>query len=203
MTTIRRIFLGAFVLFCLVTTSNPAAAAPIVYNESDSGEVDLTYSTSPFLLDIGVNRILGTTSYVDFDSFAFDIPAGLRLTHVDLLFRVIDDPDIDSALSTSFTIDDDQNQSGPGLAFEDFDFSVVSSPLTSLFAAVLPLGPGGFEMLGGSMTASEFWTLHYEWNLVVEPASSVPEPGTIALLGIGLPAVLSYRKRRAALRRRE
>jgi hypothetical protein len=203
MTTIRRIFPRACVLFCLVTASNPASAAPIVYDESVSGEVDLTYSTSPFLLDIGVNRILGTTSYVDFDSFAFDIPAGLQLTQVDLLFRVIDDPDIDSALWTSFTIDDDQNQSGPGLAFEEFDFSVVSAPLTSLFAAVLPLGPGGFEMLGGSMTASEFWTLHYEWNLVVEPAATVPEPGTIALLGIGLPALLRYRKRQAALRRRE
>ena len=72
-----------------------------------------------------------------------------------------------------------------------------------MFAAVLPLGPGGFEILGGSMTASEFWTLHYEWNLVVEPASTVPEPGTIALLGIGLPAILGYRKRRTALHRRE
>ena len=203
MTTIRRIFPGACVLFCLVTANNPASAAPIVYDESVSGEVDLTYSTSPFLLDIGVNRVLGTTSYLDFDSFAFDVPAGMRLAQVDLLFRVTDDPNIDSPLSTSFEIDDDQNQFGPGLDFESFDFSIVSSPQNSLFASVLPLGPGGFEILGGSMTASEFWTVHYEWNLVVEPAATVPEPGTIALIGIGLPALLGYRKRRAALRRRE
>ena len=90
MTTIRRIFLGVFVLVSLVTVTNQVSAAPLFYDESVSGEVDLTYSTSPFLLDLGVNRILGTLGCcVDFDSFAFDIPAGLQLAQVDLLFREV------------------------------------------------------------------------------------------------------------------
>ena len=83
------------------------------------------------------------------------------------------------------------------------NFSVVSSPQNNLFTAVLPLGPGGYEMLGGSIPASEAWTLTYEWNLIVEPAAAVPEPGAIALLGIAVPLVRSLnRKRHAALRRR-
>ena len=204
MTTIRRIFLGAFVFVGLVTVNNPASAAPLFYDEAISGEVDQTYATSPFLLDLGVNQILGTTGCcVDFDSFAFDIPAGLQLTQVNLLFRVTDDPNIDSDLSTGFGIDAGQNQAGPGLASEVFDFAVVSSPLNDLFTTVLPLGPGSFEMLGGSIAASESWTLHYEWNLVVEPAASVPEPGAIALLGIAVPVVRSLHQRsRADCRRR-
>ena len=204
MTTIRRIFLGAFVCVGLVAATNSASAAPLFYDESISGEVDLTYSTSPFQLDLGVNQILGTLGCcVDFDSFAFDIPAGLQLAQVDLLFRIVEDPNINTVLVTSFEIDDDQNQSGPGMAFEGFDFSVVSSPQNNLFTAVLPLGPGGYEMLGGSISAGEAWTLHYEWNLIVEPAAAVPEPGAIALLGIAVPLVRSLnRKRHAALRRR-
>ena len=123
-------------------------------------------------------------------------------TQVNLLFRVTDDPDIDSELSTGFSIDAGQNQAGPGLASEFFDFAVASSPLNDLFTAVLPLGPGSFEMLGGSIAASESWTLHYEWNLVVEPAASVPEPGAIALLGIAVPVVRSLHQRSRADRRR-
>jgi len=205
MTTIRRILLGAFVCVGLVAVSNPVSAAPVFYDESISGEVDLTYTTSsPFLLDLGINRILGTLGCcVDFDSFAFDIPAGLQLAQVDLLFRIVEDPNINTVLITSFEIDDDQNQSGPGLDLESLNFSVVSSPQNNLFTAVLPLGPGGYEMLGGSIPASEAWTLTYEWNLIVEPAAAVPEPGAIALLGIAVPLVRSLnRKRLAAVRRR-
>ncbi len=204
MITIRRIFLGAFVCVGLVAVSNSASAAPLFYDESISGEVDLTYSTSPFQLDLGVNRILGTLGCcVDFDSFAFDIPAGLQLSQVNLLFRIVEDPNINTLLSTSFEIDDDQNQAGPGMALEGLNFSVVWSPQNNLFTAVLPLGPGGYEMLGGSIPAGEVWTLVYEWNLVVEPAPAVPEPGAIALLGIAVPIVRSLnRKRHAALRRR-
>jgi len=80
MTTIRRVLLGACVLAGLVTVNHPASAAPLFYDEAISGEVDQTYATSPFLLDLGVNRILGTTGCcIDFDSFAFDIPAGLHV----------------------------------------------------------------------------------------------------------------------------
>jgi hypothetical protein len=58
-------------------------------------------------------------------------------------------------------------------------------------------------MLWGSMTATEFWTLHYDWNLVVAPVATVPEPGTIALLGIAGPVLCSFnRKHRVALSRR-
>ena len=203
MTTIRRIFLGAFVCVGLVAATNSASAAPLFYDESISGEVDLTYSTSPFQLDLGVNQILGTLGCcVDFDSFAFDIPAGLQLAQVDLLFRIVEDPNINTVLLTSFEIDDDQNQSGPGLALEGLNFSVVSSPQINLFTAVLPLGPGGYEMLGGSIPASEAWTLTYEWNLIVEPVAAVPEPGAIALLGIAVPFVRSLNRKRHALRRR-
>jgi len=203
MTTIRRIFLGAFVFVGLVTVNNSASAAPLFYDESVSGEVDLTYSTSAFQLDLGVNRILGTLGCcVDFDSFAFDIPAGLQLTQINLLFRVTEDPNVDSALGTSFSLDDDQNGSGPVLALEAFDFTAASSPQNNLFTAVLPLGPGNYEMLGGSITAGELWTLHYEWNLVVEPAGSVPEPAAIALLGIAMATGRGWLGKRRADRRR-
>jgi len=207
MTTIRQTLLGALVLVGLCMANNPASAAPLYYDEAVSGEVDLTYSNTPFLLDLGVNQILGTTGCLpgdcpDFDQFAFDIPAGLQLTQVNLLFRLVEDAAIDSQLTTSFEIDDDQDGFGPGLAFQGFDFSLVSSPLNNLFTTVLPLGPGGYEMLGGSISASESWGLYYEWNLVVEEADSIPEPGAIALLGIGASVVRRCRAGRHAGRRR-
>ena len=102
--------------------------------EAISGEVDQTYATSPFLLDLGVNRILGTTGCcIDFDSFAFDIPAGLQLTQVNLLFRVTDDSDIDSGSFDRISIDAGQNQLSLGWLPEFFDFAVISSPLNGVY----------------------------------------------------------------------
>lgn len=71
----------ALALSAIVAT---ASAAPVSYDESSGGDFPVHSVLPIFSLEIGTNTIGGTIGrqipfFDDFDSFAFTIPAGLRL----------------------------------------------------------------------------------------------------------------------------
>jgi len=180
-----------------------AQAAPFSYSEG-ADLPDLLPAGTVFPFDIGVNTVSGSihdipsqTSY-DFDSFAFSLPAGSQLSSVMLAFSTTPIGNTSIALtdfrfcpSNAYCYSDPLSTTG--------DINLLGASPVSEFGGILPIGAGTYGIEQGSMTApgNGGFTADYTWTFNVSPTSSVPEPETIALLGIGLIGLALSRRKRA------
>jgi hypothetical protein len=178
------ILAAALVILTVVST---ASANPVAFSETDGG--DLSNFPSPlrtFTLDVGVNTVsgtFGTTSTLDFDSFAFIVPSGMSVTAGNIALA---DAVGDMAYAEWRLRLDSVVYEG-GLLFDTLVPDSPGSDAIVFFA--LPLAPGTYDMWHKSYTYNgSASTASYTFSLNV-----VPEPATVGL--IALPAVGLVRRR--------
>jgi hypothetical protein len=174
-----------------LSVAGPAWAAPITYNEGVGGELA---GQSIGTFDIGANTVTAsetTQSGVSFDAFLFTVAAGQQLDGIVLT-------SLSSVGVQGFTL----APPGPLDLSTRYGFLLLgSSNVGSDFLPLLlqsdpgktataPLPAGTYQVFVGSSASS-----NYEYTFNVSAAKPVPEPGALALMGIGLVGV-AFRWRR-------
>ena len=196
----RRLVL-AFVFALALCSTAPLHAAPIAYDEAVHGDLpdndpELGGFT-PFTLDVGSNTVSGSTSevlgpFLDPDAFSFIVPAGMEVTSAAVSLSRIG-----GALNFPPNVIEQQwdlYKGNPVFVFPNFPTvieSVGQAPLDTVSNVPLPADTYHFR----DMTIwLDFGQSPYTFTLTV--AAAVPEPASLALLGLGSLALLARRRTR-------
>ena len=174
-----------------LSVAGPAWAGPITYNEAVGGELA---GQSIGTFDIGANTVTGsetTLNGVSFDSFLFTVTAGQQLDGIVLTtlsspqgFTLAPPGPISTPTRYGFLL------LGSSNVGSDFLPSLLQSDPGK--TATAPLPAGTYQVFLGSPGLST----NYEYTFNVSAAKPVPEPGTLALMGMGVIG-LACRWRRA------
>ena len=215
-----RFLFKAIAIAGCVTTASAAHAVPFSYDEAVSGDIDARVGNVPrFGFDVGNNVIAGSQSFgadlsstFDFDEFIFDVPKNSVLSFVTIEFGAFDFTGPLVAFGPKFSI-------LGGLVGGPLRFIASSDTPTSLFTDVLssigpqnlftqlPIQSGAYGWINGAGNISDQQgpeieatsaTWDYRLTFGVDRIA-VPEPGTLALLSLGLGAVF-LRRYRSAMR---
>src|SRR5262245_41323269 len=144
---------------CLVAGSSLiagiAAAGPISYSESVSGDLDgFASPLTTFVFDVGTNTIAGTQfvaspSSFDFDSFAFQVPVGMEVVSA----RVDFDQQSSQITSISWQLFAGSANFGTGTLLEDLQVSLAGTTDT---VASVPLLAGTYNVSSFTMNADAY-----------------------------------------------
>jgi hypothetical protein len=193
----RRALLGT--LACSLLLAAPAAAV-VLHDEGSNGDLSNNRLAPTALLpSVGTNSIIATSKFGDREYFSLTLPAGTRLTAINLVaFSTADVAFIGVQSGATFTEDPSAPNVANILGYTHFgpDGGAVDDILDDMGA-----GPGSIGFVpplpSGTYT---FWAqqlngpTNYQLDFVVEP-EAVPSMGpggvlalTGAILGIGLRA---------------
>ena len=189
---------GLAVVIVLAACPVAAPAAPILYEESVSGDLsDAMPSATVLAFDAGLNSVRGSlysgVLAPDLDAFAFAVPAGLSLTAITYAFTLEPD-DGNTVATTSWGFD--LGNSGLPAELGVIEVDLFGPSAQTLFADVLPQGGGlyGFYNVAHGSTAGLDWSSTYQIDFVVREATTgVPEPASLLLLAAGLAALCGAR----------
>ncbi len=192
----------------LCAAAGLAQAVPLSYQENVDGDLAEVWTQTKLLqLDIGSNTISGHQWFdgstanllYDFDSFRFVVPQGMKVTGISWmthLTQTIGNPAqtlyVDTFIDTAPVIN--------VVAHEQMRVMDPSNPIAGSLQAAAPIGEGTYLLFQGQLGGinwgqGAYWD--YTWTLDV---ANVPEPGSIALVGVALGglAMVARRRRRAA-----
>lgn len=194
----------AFVAAWTPLISPLTLASPLAYDEAVDGDLPYVSPTvTPILpFDLGNNRIKGTFSYQfvdgslvfqDLDSFGFTVPTNSVVQRIrlawgpyDLYFtlsNVLRDRDDGSMIENFALVDNSQGIDNPN---PSEPYSAYWSQLMAGHSYSITMAGGQWQYPGG--------VLPYEWSFLITRA---PEPGTLALLSLGLVGLGLSRRREA------
>lgn len=188
----------------LISAAGLAQAVPVSYHENVDGDLAEHASQTKILqLDIGSNTISGhqlfdastATLQYDFDSFRFVVPQGMKVTGISMMTQLtetIGNPAqtlyIDTFIDTWPVIN--------VVAHEQMSVMNPSTPFAGSLQAGAPIGEGTYLLFQGQM-GGIYWgqgaQWDYTWTLDV---ANVPEPGSVALVGVALAGLAAVARRR-------
>jgi PEP-CTERM putative exosortase interaction domain len=176
-----------------------SVSAGVIYDETVNGELSSTFAATPLgILPVGTSTLLGAIPQVPVedrgDFFTFVVAPDTQLTH---LFFTFDSTGFSSGVGLFFKTG--SQAAGPSIG----SLNTTASGFTSgsdLFGfgnfVSGPLSSGTYRM--DMVAVGADWGLNsYAFDFVVEAPSAVPEPGTLALFGLGLAGLGFARRRRA------
>ena len=201
----------AAVTMAALTCVTRAQASPIVFQESVSGDLPAEGVLPTFTLDLGVNTFSGTVAYTSFgpgvprtvvenDGFAFIVPPGTRVSDASVVMT----DDVDARMSVGiWTLYRGSNVAyTPGLFGElltcTFPFPPPTGPAScSAHLSSGPLPPQTYNFNSWAvLPRGSSATSNYTFSLTLSPIATVPEPGSWALAGTALTAIIARRRRR-------
>ena len=185
----------------LATLFVGTAQAGFLYEEVTGGDLDTaTNANSEFEFTAGSNLIKGTGSNakdepVDLDGFLFSLDVGLSLDKV--IFRAYN-----FQVSTNTTdlsalwYLKEGSYSGAALS-EDGLGNILMTQDQEFFDKNLPLGAGTYAFDPVSLKrVGDGGTWNYEVEFFVSNVNNVPEPTTLAILGLGLAGLAASRQKK-------
>ena len=174
------------------------AQAAVIWNEAVNGDFSGDrFNPTALTVSLGSNQILATTGDSELDFYTIHLDAGEQLSQIIVnAYGNQDTSFIGMTTGTTFSVDPDMPDITALLGWTHFGPTNVGSD-------ILPIMGSGFlgsQIFTGPLPAGDysFWMNQfneptpYTLDFVVPP---VPEPATMAALGLGVAAMLRRRKR--------
>jgi hypothetical protein len=188
------VHMPALTVAVIALAASTAHASPIHYDESISGDLDFGVSLE---LDLGNNTVVGTLPFPsgaevsDLDVFEFVVPTGALLSSIDFAFVTAGTATAASAL---LDIVDTTPPEHPVVG-QVID---LLGPSPVHIETDLPPDSYVFGFFMAKVPDDAEASIDYTITMTVEPdPASVPEPGTLSLLALGLAATARLRRRHA------
>ena len=188
-----------FSALMLLLLAAPGAHAAVIYNEAINGDFSGDrFNPTALSVAFGSNQILATTGDSELDFYTIHLDANEQLSQIivnaysgqDLMF-------IGVTTGTTFTVDPDMPDPSGLLGWAHYGPNEVGIDILPMMGEGVfgsqiftpPLPPGDYSFWMNQFNEPQNYTLDF----VVTP---VPEPTTMAALGLGVAAVLRRRRRR-------